>query len=215
MELLKKLRINIDQPLWVINAPGDDCLHLFEQCIIKQKLSGNKPVSQLVLFAVDGKTLAHYLPLLTNYISPETLFWICYPKKSGAITSDLIQMKAWDIVFKSGYRGQTSISVNDNWTGMRFTNAPKKTATICDLPIEERKVEGIDFVNRIVQLPADAIAAMNKYKGMVAFFNAMSFTHKKEYMQAIADAKKEETRKRRIEKTIEMLQQKMTAKSPK
>ena len=121
-------------------------------------------------------------------------------------------MKAWDIVFKSGYRGQTSVSINDTWTGMRFTNAPKKTATICDLPMEERKVEGIDFVNRTVHLPADALSALNKYKGMAAFFSAMSFTHKKEYVQAIVDAKKEETRKRRIEKTIEMLLQKMMAK---
>ena len=122
-------------------------------------------------------------------------------------------MKAWDIVFESGYRGQSSASINDDWTGFRLTNAPKKKVTICDLPMEERKVEGIDFVNRTVQLPADALAAVKKHPGMEAFFNAMAFTHKKEYVQAIADAKKEETRVRRIEKTVEMLLEKMKSKS--
>ena len=214
MELLEKLRINTDLPLWLINAPDDDCIDLFSQCIIKDKLGGSKPVSQLILFVVDGKSLTHHLPLLTKYIAHDTLFWICYPKKSGSIISDLILMKPWDIVFQSGYRGQTSVSINDNWTGMRFTNAPKKAPSICDLPMEERKVEGIDFINRTVQLPADALAVVNKHKGMAEFFNAMAFTHKKEHMLAIAEAKKEDTRKRRIEKMVEMLQQKMTAKKP-
>ena len=211
MELLKKLKINVDHPLHVINVP-DDCIDLFAHCTIKQKLSGNKPARQLVLFVLDSKSLIHYLPLLSDYISHDTLFWICYPKKYGAITSDLIQMKTWDIVFSSGYRAQTSVSINDDWSGMRFTNAPKKTPSICDLPMEERKMEGIDFINRTVQLPPDALAAVNKHKGMAAFFNGMSFSHKREYMQAIAEAKKEDTRKRRIEKMVEMLHQKMKAK---
>ena len=214
MELLKKLRISIDQPLWLINEP-DDCRDLFSGCDIKQKLAGSKPVGQLVFFALDGKTLAVQLPKLAPYISHDTVFWICYPKKTGAIASDLVLMKPWDVVFNSGFRGQTSVSVNDDWTGMRFTNAPRKTPSICDLPMEERKMEGIDFVNRTVQLPADAQAALNKYKGLAAFFDAMAFTHKREYVQAIAEAKKPETRVRRIEKMVEMLLQKMSDKSTK
>ncbi len=214
MGLLKKLRISTDQPLWLISVP-DDCMALFSGCDIKRKLSGSKPVGQLVFFALDGKTLAHQLPKLAPYISPDTVFWICYPKKTGAIASDLVQMRPWDVVFNSGYRGQTSVSVNEDWTGMRFTNAPRKGPSICDLPMEERKVEGIDFVNRTVQLPADAQAALNKHKGLAAFFDDMAFTHKREYVQAIADAKKPETRVRRIEKTVEMLLQKMSDKSAK
>ena len=214
MELLKKLRIDTSQPLWLLNAPAD-CMCLFEELEIRQKLSGKTPVRQLILFTEESSVLARWIPLLASHISPDTLFWIAYPKKTGAITSDLIQMKPWDIVFHSGYRGQTSISINDDWTGMRFTNAPKTKPSICDLPMEERKVEGIDFVNRTVQLPADALAAVKKHKGMEAFFNAMAFTHKKEHVLAIVEAKKEETRVRRIEKMIEMLDQNMKKQIPK
>ena len=210
-ELLKKLRIDKDQPLWIIDLPAD-CEELFQEVVVKEKLQGKTPLRQLILFASDSKSLAHYMPLIGSHISQETLFWIAYPKKTGVIASDLIQMKAWDIVFQSGYRGQTSVSINDDWSGMRFTNAPKNKPSICDVPMAERKMEGIDFVNRTVQLPADALAAVKKHAGMEAFFNAMSFTHKKEYVQAIIEAKKEETRIRRIEKTVEMLKQKMTAR---
>ncbi len=213
MELLKKLRINTALPLWAINLPVD-CSHLFDELEVKQKLSGKKTVGQLILFAEDSGVLARWIPLLANYIAHDTVFWIAYPKKTGDITSDLIQMKPWDIVFQSGYRGQTSVSINDDWTGMRFTNAPKSKPSISDLPMEERKAEGIDFVNRTVQLPADALAAVRKYKGLEAYFNTMAFTHKKEHVLAIVEAKKEETRARRIEKMIEMLEVKMKIPKP-
>jgi len=211
MDLIKKLKIKTGIPLIVINAPSG-CRDLFAPCTIIQKLSGNKPIAQLVLFVIDGESLAHHLPLLINYISHDTLFWICYPKKTGAIISDLILMKPWDIVFNSGFRGQASVSINDDWTGMRFTNAPKKVPSICDVPMQERKVEGIDFINRTIQLPPDVLAAFSAHKGLLDMFNTISFTHKKEYIQSMAEAKKPETRIRRIEKMIEMLQEKMKRK---
>jgi uncharacterized protein YdeI (YjbR/CyaY-like superfamily) len=47
---------------------------------------------------------------------------------------------------------------------------------------------------------------------MAAFFNSMAFSHKKEHVIAILDAKKEDTRRRRIEKMVELLLQKMHVK---
>ena len=41
------------------------------------------------------------------------------------------------------------------------------------------------------------------------FFNALAFTHKKEHVIAIMDAKKKETRTRRIQKMVMMLQDQM------
>jgi hypothetical protein len=212
MDLLKKLRIDTDKPLWLINIPSN-CEYLFEELAIKKRTGKERPVPQLILFAASSTELTHYLPLLADHIVPETLFWIVYPKKSGALVSHMGQMSNWDFVFSSGYRPQTSVSINDDWTGLRVTNAlPKKPSTYNIAP-EERNIEGIDFVKRTVKLPADALAAMKGYKGMAAFFEAMAFTHKKEHVAAILDAKKEETRRRRIEKMIEMLHQKMHARS--
>ena len=203
MELLKN-----DVPLHIINAPAD-CIELFAMCDVRINLVHQKNIDQLILFVEDGASLLKYFTKLKDNILHDTLFWICYPKKSGKIKSDLVLMQPWDVVFNSGFRGQSSVSVNDDWTGMRVTSAPKKTATICDLPMHERKVEGIDFINRTIHLPSDVLAAFSARKGLQDLFNSMSFTHKKEYMQSIADAKKPETRTRRIEKMIDMLQQKM------
>lgn len=208
MELLKKLHVNADKPVWLINAP-DNCFHYFDTLEVKQKLGKEKPIGQIILFAYDSKELADYMLRLAGYISPDTLIWICYPKKTGSISSDLILTKSWDTVFQSGYRGQTSVSVDDDWSGMRITNAPRKKPSDCNVPMAERKTEGIDYVNRTVKLPPDAEAALRKHKGMAGYFYSQSFTCKKEHLLAIADAKKEDTRIRRIDKMIEMLQEKI------
>lgn len=98
MELLKKLRINTETPLWLINAP-DNCLAYFDGMQVKHKLGKEKPVGQVMLFVYDSKELNEQLQRISDYISHNTLFWICYPKKSGAFSSDLILTESWDAVF--------------------------------------------------------------------------------------------------------------------
>ncbi len=204
MELLQKLRIDVSKPVWMLEAPAD-IADILPGVDTRKKLEKIKPVEQLMVFATDSRMLHHYLEIVAGYVGHDTLFWICYPKKTGSIQSDLVLMESWEIVFSSGYRGQTSVSINDDWTGMRFTNAPRKKPSLAEVPIAERRTEGIDYVNRTAVLPADAVAMLNKHKGLTAFFDGMSFTHKKEYVQAIVEAKKPETRTRRIEKTMEMV----------
>lgn len=204
MDLLKKLRLNTDLPLWLVNAP-DNCRYLFDGLEIKTRPGKEAPVAQLMLFVMDSTDLHTRLVKLNGYIGPETVFWICYPKQTGAIKSDLIKMEPWAFVTEQGYRGQTSVAVNDDWTGMRFTNAPAKKPSQYNIAPELRNIEGIDFVNRTVTLPADALNAMNNYPGMAEQFYKWSFTNKKEAVIAIVDARKEETRKRRIDKLITAL----------
>jgi bacteriocin resistance YdeI/OmpD-like protein/uncharacterized protein DUF1905 len=42
-----------------------------------------------------------------------------------------------------------------------------------------------------------------------AFYDGLSFTHRREYASWIAEAKREETRRRRVEKAVEMLRDKI------
>ena len=57
---------------------------------------------------------------------------------------------------------------------------------------------------REVEVPA-AFKALMKKAGVLAYFESLSFTHRKEYCRWIDEAKKEETRTRRLGKAIEML----------
>ncbi len=57
---------------------------------------------------------------------------------------------------------------------------------------------------RTLEAPAELKEAMRK-GGVTSFFDQLSYTHRKEYCRWITDAKKEETRLRRLEKAVEML----------
>jgi hypothetical protein len=61
-----------------------------------------------------------------------------------------------------------------------------------------------DEAIRIVEVPAPFEKSMKK-EGLLSVFEKLSYTHRKEYCRWIAEAKKEETRLKRLEKAIEML----------
>ena len=61
-----------------------------------------------------------------------------------------------------------------------------------------------DEVPRTVEVPAAFASAMKK-AGLLADFEKLSYTHRKEYCRWITEAKKEETRSARLTKAIEML----------
>jgi hypothetical protein len=65
-----------------------------------------------------------------------------------------------------------------------------------------------DTEERIVEPPEDLAEALKKNKDASAVWEKLSYTHKKEYVMAIEDAKKAETRERRVNKTIEKLLEK-------
>ena len=62
-----------------------------------------------------------------------------------------------------------------------------------------------DTEERTVELPEDFQKALNKNKAAKAVFEAFAFSHKKEYVRWIEEAKKAETRDTCIEKAIEMI----------
>jgi Bacteriocin-protection, YdeI or OmpD-Associated/Domain of unknown function (DUF1905) len=62
----------------------------------------------------------------------------------------------------------------------------------------------LDTSERKVTLPQDLIIAL-KDNGLLTPFEKLSYTHQKEHVRWIEDAKKDETRKTRIAKTIQNL----------
>jgi Bacteriocin-protection, YdeI or OmpD-Associated/Domain of unknown function (DUF1905) len=58
---------------------------------------------------------------------------------------------------------------------------------------------------RLIEIPKDLLKALKKDKEAKAFFEKLSYTHQKEYVRWVEEAKKEETRQSRIVKTLEML----------
>lgn len=62
----------------------------------------------------------------------------------------------------------------------------------------------LDGAERTVDVPSDAAKALDKAK-LRKKFDALAFTHQKEHVRAIVEAKKPETRTKRIEAMLEKL----------
>ncbi len=64
-----------------------------------------------------------------------------------------------------------------------------------------------DLDLRKVEIPADLLQALETAPQARAFFDRLSFTHQKEYVRWVTDAKRPETRLERIRRTVLMLEQ--------
>ena len=62
-----------------------------------------------------------------------------------------------------------------------------------------------DTEPRLIEVPVELAKAFKREKEAKALFEKLSYTHQREYVNWIDEAKREETRQNRIAKTIEML----------
>jgi uncharacterized protein YdeI (YjbR/CyaY-like superfamily) len=62
-----------------------------------------------------------------------------------------------------------------------------------------------DDAPREVDVPPELATALRLNKAAAVAWDRLSFTHRREYVSYIVEAKKEETRARRVERTIQAL----------
>src|SRR4051794_20311010 len=65
----------------------------------------------------------------------------------------------------------------------------------------------LDEGERVVEVPADLSAALAADPAAQAAFGALSYTHRKEYVRWVEEAKKDETRAQRIATSVEMVRE--------
>jgi Bacteriocin-protection, YdeI or OmpD-Associated/Domain of unknown function (DUF1905) len=68
---------------------------------------------------------------------------------------------------------------------------------------------GLDTEKRVVTVPGDLAAALAHGRARKVF-QGLSYTHQKEYVDWVEEAKREQTRKTRIGRTVEMLKEGVT-----
>jgi hypothetical protein len=113
------------------------------------------------------------------------------------------------LVKVNGVELRTTVAV---YGGRSYVGFRKEVRDAAGIAIGERiRVEvELDDRPREVDVPKDLARALAKDKAAKKVFDGLAFTHRKEYAKWIEDAKKPETRARRLEKAVEMLKDKKT-----
>ncbi len=70
----------------------------------------------------------------------------------------------------------------------------------------------LDTEKREVKPPAELVKALKAQPGLWESWQALSYTHQREHVEAIEEAKKPETRARRIEAAVEMIRGRLKAR---
>lgn len=203
-----KFRIKAGNKLFTLNAPAGFKKGLGKLPAGVQLIENGKDADQLHWFVTNQAQLKKELSKVLRMLQPGMTVWVYYPKGSSKIQTDLTRDKGWDCLLaeKDKLTWLNLISFDDTWSAFGFrakTEADQKKEA---KPKVEREIfKWANSTTKEIILPPDLETAFKKHKKEAAYFHSLAFSHKREYVEWIVTAKKEETRARRIEGTIERL----------
>ncbi|WP_298200081.1 hypothetical protein [Novosphingobium sp.] len=71
-------------------------------------------------FVRNAAELAEAIAALAPDYAPGGHLWLCYPKKSGAIRTDLTRDRGWEAVLARGFLPVSQIALDGDWSALRF-----------------------------------------------------------------------------------------------
>ena len=206
LTVLEKLQLKEEKNVLIQGLPSS-----IEKQFVKLSFAKNvtpllksKKIDFALVFAINQKQLKDILVDVLPALQKDAKMWIAYPKVTSKIVSDLSRDADWECITKMGFETVRAIALDTIWTALRFkkpdTKKQKKENFSSSNP-----APGIDFEKRILEIPGELQVLLNKNKTALNTFNALSFSHKKEYVEWILSAKKAETKTKRLHTTIEKL----------
>jgi hypothetical protein len=208
LHLLEKLQLKDEKNLLIQGLPSS---------VEKQfaKLSYNKNLTPLLktrkidfalIFAINQFQLNNILKELFTALHTDCKLWIAYPKTTSKIVSDLNRDASWDILSKNDFEAIRQVTLDHVWTAMRFKKVdqlPNKNRTFVEFKSADIKVD--DFEKRLIALPIELDKLFAADEEAREIFTSLSIINQKEYLSWIQGAKKEETKQKRLEATLEKL----------
>lgn len=207
----QKLKINSGDTLLTLNEPPEFQKRLKGLPKGVKVIESGKDYNQVHWFVLNRGQMENQMSKVMKLVKPGIFVWVYYPKGTSKIQTDLTRDKGWDCLLAEADKLSwiNLISFDDTWSvfGFRAKNdADRKREA---KPQQEREIfKWVNPQTKEVKLPDDLAVALKKNRKANEFFNTLSFTNKKEYIEWIVTAKREETRKERVDGTIERLNKK-------
>lgn len=75
-------------------------------------------------FVRDRADLDEVAELVLEALKPGGVLWMCYPKRSSKVPTDLSRDYGWDPLNRAGRGPVAAISIDEVWSGLRFGLRP-------------------------------------------------------------------------------------------
>jgi uncharacterized protein YdeI (YjbR/CyaY-like superfamily) len=201
--LFEKLQLTNERNLLIQGLPSS-----IEKQFIKLSYSKNvtpllkiKKVEFALLFAINTNQLKQILTEVIPVLAKGAKLWIASPKSTSKIVCDLNRSSSWDTLTTNDFESMEEVALDHVWTAVLFQKTEKVAVKEDELSLN---IEA-DFSKNLVVPPAELEKMFSRHKKAREFFQSLSETNKQEFVQWIEGAKRQDTKTRRLEATVEKL----------
>jgi hypothetical protein len=205
--LFEKLQITNEKNFLIQGLPSS-----IEKQFIKLSYSKNvtpllkiKKIDFALVFAVNGNQLGGILKEVLPSLREDGKLWVAYPKTTSKIVSDLNRDSSWCSLTSSCFESVCEITLDHVWSALKFKKAAPAPVKPIVAEVKVMEVKGVDFDKKLVVPPAELEKMFNRHKKAREIFQSLPTSHQEEYVSWIEGAKREDTRHRRLEATLEKL----------
>lgn len=119
-QLFKRLQLPKASRVLMLNAPAEflTLLHEPPEFQFDQSPAGKYDYAQL--FARDLAELDRLIEAVLPAIEFDALLWVCYPKGSSGIKTDINRDIIWKHLASCGIRPVTQLAIDEVWSAMRM-----------------------------------------------------------------------------------------------
>lgn len=121
--LLQKLNLKAQRTLLVLNAPEPFTRELFglEGSTILTDPRPGRNVEFGIAFSLTKRELDLHSRILAEHSSGDAVIWLAYPKTSSKkFRCDFNRDIGWDVMGESGFEAVRQVSIDDDWSALRF-----------------------------------------------------------------------------------------------
>lgn len=121
--LVKKLGIREGAIVALLRAPEEaDAIlgPLPEGATVRRDLRGAKPIDVALLFTKARADLESRFANARDRIAKNGALWVCWPKKSSGVATDLTEDVARAIGLAAGLVDNKVCAIDETWSGLRF-----------------------------------------------------------------------------------------------
>ena len=202
--LSQKLKLKQGDKVALLNPPETYLKTLNSADSSIKITSPEESAAQIHWFIKTIAELEAGLRTVVPKLGPDTILWAFFPKGSSKIQTDLTRDSGWQALQAfDNLQYLVLISFDETWSAfaLRLKSVADIKKAAASQPREIYKYA--DSATKTITLPEDLARAFETNAEARSAFEALAFSHRREYVEWVVTAKRPETRQERIKSTLE------------
>ena len=195
--LVKKLGIREGDRVLAIGAPrgvGELLGALPEGARLVSRASDGTAYPIVLWFVTAQRALDERIGRVRESLDPSGGLWVAWPKRASGVKTDVTEDTVRRTGLAAGLVDNKVCAIDETWSGLRLVVRVKDRPKVA-APRGARARR-----TTAVAVPDDFARALARSPAATKAFDAMPPSHKRRWIAWIGEAKRADTRKRRIEK---------------